>query len=188
MDIVARAKNIMLSPNSEWKAIAGEGGDSVSLYTGYIMPLAAIPPVCALIGFSLFLGRFGLGFGLVGAIVQYVLGLAGIYVVALIAQWLAPKFGGNGGLVPALKLVAYSHTPTWLGGIFFLLPFLGVVELLLALYGLYLLYAGVTPVMGIASDRAVTFTAALILSVIVVFVLISFVMRVFVGAGMMGMM
>ena len=96
MDIVARAKNILLSPNTEWPVIAAESTTADALYTGYIMPMSAIPPVCALIGLSLFLGRLGFGFGLLGALVSWALGLVGIYIVALVAQWLAPRFGGGG--------------------------------------------------------------------------------------------
>ncbi|HEY1505550.1 MAG TPA: Yip1 family protein [Stellaceae bacterium] len=187
MDIVARVKGILLSPNTEWPVIAAERTSVGALYTGYIMPLSAIPPLAILIGFSVFFGRFGVGFGLLGTVVSWVLGLVGIYVVALIAQWLAPKFGGSGDFVQALKLVAYSHTASWVGGIFLLIPFLGIISLLLGLYGLYLLYAGATPAGGVPKERAVTFTVALVVSVIVVFVVIGLIMRLL-GLGAMAMM
>ncbi len=188
MDIVTRAKNIILSPNSEWPVVASEPTNVGALYTGYIMPMSAIPPICALIGLSLFLGRMGFGFGLLGAFVAWALGLVGIYIVALVAQWLAPKFGGSGDRLAALKLVAYSHTAAWVGGIFMLIPFLGILTFLMSLYGLYLFYSGVTPVMSVPKERAVTYTGALVLCVIVVFFLISFILRVLLGLGMMGMM
>ena len=186
MSIVARVKNILLSPNSEWPAIAAERTNVGALYTGYIMPLAAIPPLAALIGFSLFLGRLGFGFGLIGAIVSWVLALAGIYLAALVTQWLAPKFGGSGDFLQALKLVAYSHTASWVGGVFMIIPFLGVISFLMGLYGLYLLYAGATPAVGVPKERAVAFTAALVVCVIVVFVVIGIIMRLL-GLGAMAM-
>lgn len=187
MDIVARAKSILLSPNTEWPVIAAERADAASLYTGYIMPLSAIPPVATLIGFSLLFGRFGFGFGLTGAIVSWALGLVGIYVAALVAQWLAPKFGGTGDFIEALKLVAYSHTASWVGGIFLLIPFLAIITFLMGLYGLYLLYAGATPAAGVPKERAVTFTIALVICVIIVFVVIGLIMRLL-GLGAMAMM
>ncbi len=188
MDLVSRAKNILLSPNSEWPVIAGEPGDVGTLYKSYIAPMAAIPPICAFIGFSVFLGRFGIGFGLFGLIVQYVIALIGVYVIALIAQWLAPRFGGSGDFIRALKLVAYAYTASWVGGIFLLIPFLAIISLLFTLYGLYLLYAGAAPVMLVPAERAVTFTGALVLAVIVVFVVIAFILRLVLGFGMVGMM
>jgi len=187
MDIVARAKSILLSPNTEWPVIAAERTTVGELYTGYIMPLSAIPPLATLIGFSLLFGRFGFGFGLIGAIVSWVLGLAGVYVTALIAQWLAPKFGGVGDLAEALKLIAYAHTAGWVGGIFLLIPFLGIITFLMELYGLYLLYAGATPAAGVPQERAVTFTVALVVCVIVVFIVIGLIMRLL-GLGAMAMM
>ena len=188
MDIVQRAKNILLSPNSEWAVIAGEKTGVGDLYHGYILYMAAIPPVCSLIGFSLLFGRLSFGFGLIGALVQYGLALAAVYFVALVAQWLAPKFGGRDDLGQAMKLVAYSHTASWVAGFLLLLPFLAIIGLILALYGLYLLYAGTTPVMGVPPERAVTYTVALIVTVIVVGFVISLVMSLFLGIGMMGMM
>jgi hypothetical protein len=183
MDIVARAKNILLSPNTEWPVIAAESTTADALYTGYIMPMSAIPPVCALIGLSLFLGRLGFGFGLLGALVSWALGLVGIYIVALVAQWLAPRFGGGGDLLAALKLVAYSHTAAWVGGIFMLIPFLGILSFVMSLYGLYLLYSG-APVIGVPHERALTYTAALVLCVIVVFFVISLILRMIFGLSM----
>ncbi|HXR88287.1 MAG TPA: Yip1 family protein, partial [Stellaceae bacterium] len=187
MDIVARVKGILLSPNEEWPVVVTERTNVGALYTGYIMPLAAIPPLAMLIGFSLFLGRFGLGFGLIGAVVSWVLALAGVYIVALVTQWLAPKFGGGGDFIPALKLVTYSHTAGWVGGVFLIIPLLGVITVLMGLYGLYLLYAGSTPVVGVPKERAVTFTVALVVCVIVVYIVIGFIMRLL-GLGAMGMM
>jgi len=187
MDLVARAKNILLSPHSEWAVIAGEQAEVGSLYKSYILPMAAIPPVCGFIGFSIFFGRFGFGHGVAGLIVQYILALIAVYVVALIAQWLSPRFGGSGEFIPALKLVAYAYTASWVGGIFLLIPFLGILSLLMSLYGLYLLYAGARPVMNVPAERAVTFTAALVLGVIVVFLIVGFIIRLILGTAMMGM-
>jgi hypothetical protein len=188
MDLVSRAKNILLSPKSEWQVIAGETTTIGELYSGYIVILAALPPLCALIGFALFLGRVGVGFGFIGAALQYGLSLGGVYVVAVIARWLAPQFGGRDDFIQALKLVAYAHTASWVGGIVNLLPFLGIISLLMSLYGLYLLYIGAGPVMGVPAERAVTYTLALIITVIVVFALIGFIVSTLLGIGMMGIM
>ena len=45
MALVDRVKNILLTPRTEWSAIAGETATVQGLYTGYIMILAAIGPV-----------------------------------------------------------------------------------------------------------------------------------------------
>lgn len=190
MDIVARAKNITLSPNTEWPVIAAEQTTIKDLYQAYIAPLMAIGPVCSFLALLFFARGLGVsvGAGLVGAIVIYAVNLAAIYVVALIAQFLAPQFGGRADTVGALKLVAYSSTPAWIGGVFNLIPLLGILDLLLALYGIYLLYAGATPVANVPKERAAIFTIVLVVAVIIVFFVTSAIVGTIIGAGMVGMM
>lgn len=190
MDIVARVKNIILSPNTEWPVIAAEQTTVKELYQGYIAPLTAIGPVCTFLGL-LFFARgvgVGVGAGLVAAIVIYAINLAAVYVVALIAQFLAPQFGGRTDIVGALKLVAYAYTPAWVGGVFNLIPLLGILDLLLALYGFYVLYAGATPVANVPKERAAVFTIVLVVAVIIMFFIVSAIVGAIIGAGMVGMM
>ena len=54
MGLVDRVKNILLNPRQEWEVVDAESATVGSLYTGYIVPLAAIPAVCQAIGFSVF--------------------------------------------------------------------------------------------------------------------------------------
>jgi hypothetical protein len=187
MDLGARVKNILLSPSSEWPVIAEEPADIRGLYRGYIVPVSAIPPVAGLIGGAVFLHGMGLGLGVVGAAVSYLLGLVGIYVVALIAAKLAPVFGGRENLTQALKLVAYAGTATWVGGVFRIVPFLGLLSLLMTLYGLYLLYLGASVTVGVPRDRAVGYTVAVIVATIIVVIAVSVITGALVGAGMTGM-
>ncbi len=71
MSLVARAKNILLQPKTEWPVIAGEQATTGSLYTGYIIPLAAIGPVASIIGWSV----FGFSVPFVGGI-RYPIGIS----------------------------------------------------------------------------------------------------------------
>ena len=130
--------------------------------------LAAIPPLCMLIG-SLVFG-FGIGgityrpslFSALGtAILEYGFQLGGVYVLARIIEALAPRFGGNADRVSAFKLAAYSATARRVAGVFSLLPMLSVLALL-GLYSLYLLYTGVPILMGVPPDRALRFTGTVI--------------------------
>ena len=187
MDIVTRAKNIILSPNTEWPVIAAEQTTVKDLYQGYIAPLMAIGPICSFLALLFFARGLGMGAGLVGMIVIYAINLAATYVVALLAQFLAPQFGGRADIVDALKLVAYSSTPAWVGGVFNLIPLLAILDLLLALYGFYLLYAGATPVVNVPKERAAIFTIVLVVAVIIVFFITSTIVGAIVGAGMVGM-
>ena len=56
MSIVDRAKNICLTPNTEWPVIAAEPTSTGTLLSGYVVPLAAIGAIAGFIGGS-FIGR-----------------------------------------------------------------------------------------------------------------------------------
>ncbi len=184
MNLVDRAKGILLNPKNEWAVIDTEPATVGSLYTGYIVPLAAIPPVASLIGWSLlgmsvlgFRYRVPIGSGLTGAIVYYALGLVGVFVFALIIDALAPSFGGQKNQIQALKVAAYSNTAAWVAGIFLLIPSLGVLAVLGSLYSLYLLYLGLPIVMKAPSDKALGYTVVVVIVGIVLYFVIGMVVR-----------
>jgi len=172
MKLVDRVKNIILSPRSEWQVIDGETTDVATLYKEYIVILAAIGPVCGLIGMTLFgipmLGRPPFGSTLGFAVTSYVLALAGVFIVSLIINALAPTFSGQKDGVQALKVAAYAYTPAWVGGVFSIIPVLGVLGLLLALYGLYVLYLGLPVLMKAPQDKALGYTIVVIIVTMVV--------------------
>ncbi len=181
MDIVARAKGLITRPREEWQSIAGEPSDTAGLFKGYVMPVSAIPVVAGFIGAAILARVFasvlpGLSIGalLAQSVVSYILGLAGVWVFGKIVQALAPRFGGTGEEVPAMKLAAYSPTAMWLAGVFALVPPLAILSLL-GLYSLYILYKGVPVVTRVPEDRALVFTLTLIVCAIVVNFLVVFV-------------
>ena len=177
-NLVARAKAILLTPRDEWPRIAAEADSPGEVFRRHVVPLAAIGPVASLIGGQVFgYGTFGFSYkpGLVAAIgsavVSYAVTLLGIWVLSVIADFLAPKFGGESSRAQAFKLVAYGATASFLAGIFGLIPSLGVFGLL-GLYSLYLFYTGSGPLMKVPADKtmaytAVTIVAAIVLSLIV---------------------
>jgi hypothetical protein len=196
MALVDRIKNILLSPRSEWHVIDAEPATVGSLYAGYIAPLSAIPVVCqaigmAVIGISIpFVGgsiKIPFGTAITNALVAYVLGLVAIYIVALIIDALAPSFGGTKNPVQALKVAAYAYTAAWVGGIFSIIPALGIITLIFGLYSLYLLYLGLPILMKSPPEKALGYTVVVIIATIVVMVVI-FTIISSLGFGYGGMM
>ncbi len=173
--IVERVKGIILAPKEEWPRVAAEPDTQGDILKSYVLPLAAIGPVASLIGGQIFgYGAFGVSFrpgimsALSTAILGYALSIAAIYVLMLIADFLAPKFGGQSNRMNAFKLIAYSYTAAWLAGIFGLIPALAFFGLL-GLYSLYLLYTGVTPLMKVPQDKAGGYTAVTVLCGLVLY-------------------
>ena len=174
MDLVARVKGILLDPKAEWPKIEGEPGDFGSLFSNYVMYVAAIPPVCAFIGTSLLgFGPIHIGIlgGLIYAVVTYVLTLVGVFVMAYIIDVLAGMFGAQRNFDNAMRVSAYAPTAAWVVGIFNLIPFLGILGIL-GLYSLYLLHTGIAALMRPPADKAVLYTVAAVVCVIVLWVVI----------------
>jgi len=177
--LVARVKGILLKPSETWDVIDREPATIGGLYSGYVMLLAAIPAVCSLIGLLVFgIGGFGFSFRpspvwlIVQAVLQYGLSLAMVYVMALIIEALAPNFGGTKDRIQAFKVAAYSPTASWVAGVFGLLPALAIIAVLGGLYSLFLLYKGLPKLMKTPEDKALPYTAVVIVVAIVVSIVI----------------
>jgi hypothetical protein len=194
--LVDRAKAIILTPNEEWPKIAVESTPEGDVLRGYVLPLAAIGPVASFVGGQVFgygaMGlsyRPGLVFGLASAVIGYVLTIVGVYVLAIIADKLAPSFGGTPNRAAAFRMVAYGATASWLAGVFGLIPSLAFFGLL-GLYSLYLFYTGASPMMKVPQDKAVGYTAVTMLCALVLAVIVApisaAVTGLFVAAPMMG--
>ena len=193
--LIERAKGICLAPKSEWPKIAAETTDVKSLYMGYAAILALIPAICGFIGMTVIgvsmpiVGtiRTPLGAALAQLVIGYVLGLAVMYLVAMIVDALAPTFSGEKNLIQALKLVIYSSTPVWIAGVLSLIPMLGVLSILAALYGLYLLYIGLPVLMKNPEDKSIGYTALIVVCYIVAAIIVSVVIGALAGGAGMAM-
>ena len=193
MNLVERAKKLVLKPKEEWPVIAAEIHSVQDLYTKYVMILAAIPAVAAFVGFS-FIGVSGFGYsyrvpiasGLAQMVLQYLLSLGGVYVMALIIDALAPSFGGEKSFPQAIKVAAFFPTASWLAGVFYLIPALSILAILGGLYSLYLLYLGLPLLMKAPEDKAIPYTVVVIIVAIVVMVVIGIVSSLVVPGSVRG--
>ncbi len=174
MNLVQRAQDILLKPKATWPVIDAEPADAASLYKSYVMILALIPAVAGFIGLSLIgIGAFGVNFrvpivsGLAHMVVGYVMSLVMVFVLALIVDAMAPTFEGTKSQISALKLAAYASTAGFVGGIFSLLPALSILGALAALYGIYLFYTGLPVLMKCPPDKAIAYTAVVVVCAIV---------------------
>jgi hypothetical protein len=185
MSLVDRAKNILLSPASEWLVIAGENGDVAGLLKNYACILALIPLVMGVLislAFGAILaGAIGAAAGSVGfvallvqQVVSYVVGLGLLFGIALIVSALSPSFNGKNDLFAASKLIVYSTTPIWLACVALIIPLLGFLVFLGAIvYAIYLVYLGANPVLGIPQEKVAGFTVVTILVYLVVGVILA---------------
>jgi len=179
---------MIAQPAQEWPIVAAEPGTTTSILRGYVVPLAIIGPVFSLAGVLIF-GHQGILYAIAAAVLEFFLELLALFVVAFIADTLAPSFGGTKDFVSAFKWVAYASTARWVAGIFEIIPVFGSLILLVAsLYSLYTLYLGTVPVERIPQEKALGFTIVVIVAYIVAIAIIRFLLGIllglfFIGAG-----
>ena len=157
MDLVARAKGLILDPQAEWRTIALEQTGPAFLLARYVAVLAIVPALCGLIG-SLILGSPIMP-SLLFAVVSYLLSIVAVCAEAVLIDALAPMFRGQRNFSSAFKLAAYFPTAYWFAAIFFAVPVLSVL-VLLGLYSFYLLKVGLPVLMRVPSEQAVAYTAS----------------------------
>lgn len=193
-DLMTRVVNILTKPKEEWPVIASESATVSSIYSGYIVILAAIPVVASFIGMSLigsalyFVGGgIGIVAGLVGAVVQYALTLGGAYLAALVIKELAPTFQSQGDMVQALKLVAYSSTAIWIAGILNILPIISILGVLVGgIYSIYLFYLGLPATMKTPPDKVIVYMIVSAVIIFVIYMVIGLIVGAITAASLIG--
>lgn len=176
MNLVARVKGILTNPRAEWAAIDNEPLNLSEVLTGYVLPLAAIGPIAMIIGWSAFgvggFFRLSMGWIISHAILQYILTVAGIFVLAWVINALAPTFGATQSMPQAIKVAVYSSTAAWVAAIFNIIPMLAFVAIIGAIYSLYLFWIGLPMLMKPPADRAATYAIVVIIACVIVFMII----------------
>jgi hypothetical protein len=169
MDVLKRAQAILLTPRAEWPVIEREKVNANTELLLYVAVLALIPALAGFVGTSLIgvvdpdgrTARVPVDRGVLDVFMTYVLAFVAVYVVAIIVNGLAPRFGGSRNFTAALKLSVFSFTPVWLAGVFLLLPGLGFLTIL-GLYAFYLAWTGAPVLMKASEDLALRYAAIVI--------------------------
>jgi len=187
--LVARVMGMLTKPAAEWDLVEGETATVQSLFTGYACILALILPIMSAVMSALafsalgflhtfmpFIGHFG-PVALAGrAVLTYLEYLLTTFVVGLIIDALAPSFDGQKNPVQAMKLAVYSWTAVWVSGLALIVPILGGLVVLAALfYSLYAFWIGAPKLMKTPADKSsgyalvcmgASFVAALVIAMV----------------------
>lgn len=174
--MLQRIMNIAFRPNEEWPVVAAEAISAQTLFVKYVIPLAAIGPIAGVLGMMLFGKSMGgtwmwsssMESYLTLFLISYVFAVIGVGVNALIVQKLAPTFKSQGDFVSALKMVVFSNAPFWLASVLTLVPILGMLTVLVGLYGIFLFYTGLPHVMKTPEDQRLPFMGIAFLVAVVI--------------------
>ncbi len=178
--MVSRVRGVLFEPRTTFKEVDAEFTKPGELWGKYIIPLALLGPLAGGVGRLLFGNRIagrsvGASFDFTGAItyviVAFVLALIAVFALSKIISLLAPGFGGQKNDVQALKMAAYASTAMWIAGVFNIHGLFLMVTIIISLYSLYLLYAGLPILMKVPQDRAMGYTAVVMITAVVLFLL-----------------
>jgi len=180
MNVVDRAKNILLVPKPEWLIIDGERKTVPTVLTSYVLPLLSIGVVATFIGQGLIgkdLGPFlgstaSVKNGLIGALLYVALSVINVFVLAGIIEVLAPSFTSEKNWEKSFQLAAYSLTAAYVGAIFLIFPALNILVIICSVYSIYALYVGIPIIKKTPEDKQVGYLAVIILLTIVAMILI----------------
>ena len=174
MSIVDRIKNICLTPNTEWPVIASEPSSTGSLMHGYVAPLAAVGASrrlhrrhdCRNEHVSLWAptGCHRLPWACRGRVVGHRRDhRRRVWSASSSTRW-RRRSAPNRTAARAMKVAVYSFTPAWVAGVLRIIPALGVLAILGAFYGFYLLYLGLPALMKAPKEKAAGYTVVTIVA------------------------
>lgn len=184
MNLIERAKNLFVSPKTEWDAIAAETTPPKQVAIGYVLPLAAVAAIAGFISTVVIgtnLGPLGtvrtsvVG-GVVGAILAIAMSVGWVFVMGFVIDALAPTFGAQKSFDQAVKVAAYAYTPMWVLAVITIIPYTSfLVAIVSVVFAIYLLYLGLPRVMRSPPDKTAGYTVVVIIVGIVLGILLAFV-------------
>ncbi len=177
MNIVERAKNILLNPKTEWDNINNETPNTQNIITNYVIPLVAIGAIASFIGWGLIGRSYNYGFGsykvsgislgIRYAVIALIGGIGGSLLLAAVIDALAPTFKSEKNFGRSFQVAAYSSTAGWVGALFNILPAIALLGSLIGLYGLYLLYLGLPKLKKTPQEQTTGYFIASLVAMIV---------------------
>ncbi|MBL8542313.1 MAG: DUF1282 family protein [Hyphomonadaceae bacterium] len=167
--ILSRAYGLLREPRKEWEQIKAEQTTVPNILIGYVAPLAAIPPVCDLIGSTLFnrMLQTAPAEALLRALVTWGVTVALAFLLGILINALAENFEADRDELSAHKIAAYSLTPSFLSGVFSLWPPLWWLSLFALAAMVFLMYRGLPILMKAPQERALSYAATVTIAAMV---------------------
>ena len=181
--LLNQIKLVIINPKEAWAKIKDEPTPSKDLVVTYMLPLVLIPTIASFIGYGLigsnsYFKVSSIGWGFNQAILAFAGAFLGVFISAWCIHKLAPSFDTQASMNKTLKLVIYAYTPSWLAGVFYLIPALSILGWVAGIYSLYILYIGFKPITNVSEEKK---TSYFIISLIVI-IGVSLILSLILGA------
>jgi len=153
--IFNRARNLIVSPKTEWAVIKSESQNQKVVIRKYALPLILLMALCSIVGSMIMVSN--VWYAVLKALGIFGFAYAGIYISSLIINELTSSFNSKKNLDTTFQLVVYSCTAYFLVmAIVLLLPPLGLLSAF-GLYAAYLFWEGSVILLGTPEDNRVGF-------------------------------
>lgn len=176
MNLIERAKSIIVTPKTEWLVISSESDTAQQVTMGYVVPLALAGAAASFIGYGFLGGHMAIGWGIYQAIVMLITSVLSVFVSAFVVDALAPSFGSEKNFNRSARLVAYSYTPSLVGALLAIYPPIAIIGSLFGLYGIYLWYLGLGPMKNTPEDKKAIYMIISVIVLIVVWAIIGMIL------------
>jgi len=180
MNTLINGLMLMFAPSKAWQAIADDAPSTGKVLSLHTILLALIPAVCWYIGVTQYgwdvageTMRLTAESALPMCVMFYFACVGGVVFLGFMVQWMSTTYGDEASLSQGIALISYTATPFFIAGVLGLYPILWLDIMLgmaVACYCIYLLYAGVAPVMRVARERGFLYASAVFAVALVSFV------------------
>lgn len=183
MNLIQRAKNMIITPKTEWNVVATEEPNPSQVVMGYTLPLALVMAIAAFIGYGFvgvnayFFRIKGIDWGLYMAISVLLNAVLSVFITAFVVDALAPSFKSEKNFGRSVQLVAYGATGGLVAGIFYIIPSISGIFLIAGgIYSLYLFYIGLGPIKKTPDEQRALYLVVCIVILIVVYMLLGYIL------------
>lgn len=182
-NIISRVIGIITKPKEEWEKVAKEKASVPGIMLGYLVPLALIPTIATIIGLGVVGRSYGFGLatmkfkswtlGITSGISTFIISVAAFYITALIVDALATAFKSEKNMARSMQLVAYGSTPFWVAGIFNIFPSMYWLQIIVGLYGIYLMYLAYGPVKKTPEENKIGYVLSTVGILLVTYIILA---------------
>ena len=149
-------QDLLSNPAAGWEKHKNDFSSENQILSEFAAPLIVAGAAATLIKMTLFGGR--LTGGLLLAVLEVIVGLVALYIVSYVTKFVAEKFDGHPTNLDAFRFIALGSSAGWIGKILTVIPYLGaLISLVLSLYGIYIMYKGITPCIGVPESKRTIF-------------------------------
>ncbi|NOT50441.1 MAG: hypothetical protein HOP10_04095 [Chitinophagaceae bacterium] len=177
MNLIDRAKNMLLASKTEWPKVNAETGSVGTLVPKYTVPLALVGSLGFLIAIGL-LSKYGtFKAGLLTALLVFVIVVLTTVAAIYIADGIATSMGAQKNINKSAQWIVYGFTPLYIIFILGIIPSTDNTLLwIMIIVGFaasgFVLYQGAPLLKGTAADKTIAYTAAVVVISLILFIVL----------------